>query len=69
MKEEIDSKWDESAWAKRIEQKEKRRALSDFDRFKVMKLRKQVRLTAINLDMSLQTTTMELITTREIYLS
>ncbi|KAI4215498.1 MAG: hypothetical protein LQ351_001967 [Letrouitia transgressa] len=42
-KEEVESKWDQSAWAKRREQREKRRALSDFERFKVLKLRKQAR--------------------------
>ena len=41
-KEEVESKWDESAWAKRREQREKRRNLSDFDRFKVLRLKKQV---------------------------
>lgn len=41
-KEEVEKKWDESAWAKRREQREKRRGLSDFERFKVLKLRKQV---------------------------
>lgn len=42
-KEGIEQKWDESAWAKKREQREKRRTLSDFERFKVMRLRKQVR--------------------------
>lgn len=41
-KSEVDEKWAESAWAKKREQREKRRGLSDFDRFKVMRLRKQV---------------------------
>lgn len=41
-KEEVDAKWEESTWAKRREQREKRRALSDFERFKVLRLRKQV---------------------------
>ena len=41
-KEEVDSKWDQSAWAKRRDQRQKRRGLSDFERFKVMKLKKQV---------------------------
>lgn len=39
----VDEKWDESAWAKRRDRREKRRALTDFERFKVLKLRKQVR--------------------------
>ncbi|KAL2055024.1 hypothetical protein ABVK25_004846 [Lepraria finkii] len=42
-KEEVEQQWDESAWAKRREQREKRRNLSDFDRFKVLKLKKQAR--------------------------
>ena len=41
-KAEVEKKWGESAWAKRREQREKRRNLSDFDRFKVLKLKKQV---------------------------
>ena len=39
----IESKWQESTWAKKRAQKERRRALTDFERFKVMKLRKQSR--------------------------
>lgn len=42
-KEEVESKWETSAWAKRRDQREKRRALTDFERFKVMKLKKQTR--------------------------
>ncbi|KAK4695017.1 large subunit ribosomal protein L14e, partial [Lecanoromycetidae sp. Uapishka_2] len=42
-KEEVEKKWEESAWAKRREQREKRRNLSDFDRFKVLRLKKQAR--------------------------
>ncbi|KAL8704129.1 MAG: hypothetical protein Q9201_002713 [Fulgogasparrea decipioides] len=42
-KAEVESKWDQSAWAKRREQREKRRALSDFERFKVMRLKKRAR--------------------------
>ena len=40
-KEGIVEKWEQSAWAKKREQREKRRGLSDFERFKVMRLRKQ----------------------------
>lgn len=40
---QIDAKWKESSWAKRKEQNERRRALTDFDRFKVMRLKKQRR--------------------------
>lgn len=39
----IEAKWQESAWAKKRSQKEKRRALTDFERFKVLRLRKQAR--------------------------
>ncbi|KXJ94059.1 ribosomal protein L14 [Microdochium bolleyi] len=39
----IDSKWKESSWAKRKEQNERRRALTDFERFKVLRLKKQRR--------------------------
>ncbi|MCJ1300963.1 hypothetical protein MMC08_003762 [Hypocenomyce scalaris] len=42
-KADVEKKWDESAWAKKREQREKRRTLSDFERFKVMRLRKQAR--------------------------
>lgn len=40
-KEEIDKKWAESSWAKKREQQQRRRALTDFERFKVMRLKKQ----------------------------
>ncbi|PSS22015.1 hypothetical protein M430DRAFT_65246 [Amorphotheca resinae ATCC 22711] len=39
----IEAKWQESSWAKKRAQKERRRALTDFERFKVMRLRKQAR--------------------------
>ena len=39
----IEAKWQESAWAKKRAQRERRRALTDFERFKVMRLRKQAR--------------------------
>ncbi|KAI9768992.1 MAG: hypothetical protein M1840_004588 [Geoglossum simile] len=42
-KAEVESKWSQSSWAKKRDQRERRRALSDFERFKVMKLRKQTR--------------------------
>ncbi|KAL8752329.1 MAG: hypothetical protein Q9184_005769 [Pyrenodesmia sp. 2 TL-2023] len=42
-KEEVEAKWEKSAWAKRREQRVKRRGLNDFERFKVMKLKKQAR--------------------------
>merc|ERR1712095_78857 len=36
-KDGITKKWEESAWAKRMEMKAKRKGLNDFDRFKLMK--------------------------------
>ncbi|KAF2654079.1 60S ribosomal protein L14 [Lophiostoma macrostomum CBS 122681] len=41
--EKVDEKFAESTWAKKSAQFQKRRQLSDFERFKVMKLRKQAR--------------------------
>lgn len=42
-KAEIDQKWKDSNWAKKRDQKAKRSALTDFDRFKVLRLKKQRR--------------------------
>lgn len=42
-KNEIDAKWKETNWFKRRQQIERRQALTDFDRFKVMRLKKQRR--------------------------
>ncbi|MCJ1364521.1 hypothetical protein MMC16_003632 [Acarospora aff. strigata] len=42
-KAEVQTKWEESAWAQNRERRQKRRALTDFERFKVMRLRKQAR--------------------------
>lgn len=42
-KAEIDKKWKESNWAKKRDQQAKRSGLSDFDRFKVLRLKKQRR--------------------------
>ncbi|KAJ4409951.1 hypothetical protein N0V85_004036 [Neurospora sp. IMI 360204] len=39
----IDAKWKETNWAKKQLQQERRKALTDFDRFKVMRLKKQRR--------------------------
>merc|ERR1712137_430425 len=36
-KEQINQKWAETTWAKKIEQRNKRAVLTDFDRFKLMK--------------------------------
>lgn len=38
----IDSKWANSPYAKKIEKATRRKQLNDFERFKVMRLRKQV---------------------------
>ncbi|MCJ1481101.1 hypothetical protein MMC06_001257 [Schaereria dolodes] len=51
-KEGIEEKWDQSAWAKKRIQKERRAALTDFERFKVMRLRKQVGCSALQEDTS-----------------
>ncbi|KZZ93614.1 60S ribosomal protein L14-B [Ascosphaera apis ARSEF 7405] len=42
-KNEIDAKWAESSYSKKKEQADKRRNLTDFERFKVMRLKKQAR--------------------------
>ncbi|KAK0655792.1 ribosomal protein L14-domain-containing protein [Cercophora newfieldiana] len=42
-KAEIDAKWKEGNWAKKQLQQERRQSLTDFDRFKVMRLKKQRR--------------------------
>ncbi|CEP24977.1 60S ribosomal protein L14-B [Cyberlindnera jadinii] len=39
----VSEKWAQSSWAKKIAQRETRRGLSDFDRFKVLVLKKQQR--------------------------
>lgn len=41
-KNEIDQKWAQSSWAKKKEQQDRRKNLGDFERFKVMRLKKQV---------------------------
>jgi large subunit ribosomal protein L14e len=45
----VEEKFNGSAWAKKRAQFAKRRQLNDFERFKVMKLRKQVRNDAAGL--------------------
>jgi large subunit ribosomal protein L14e len=40
---EVEKKWEEGAFAKNRSKSAKRRALNDFERFKVMRLKKQVR--------------------------
>ncbi|KAL2023566.1 hypothetical protein VTK56DRAFT_2174 [Thermocarpiscus australiensis] len=39
----VDAKWKETNWAKKQVQQELRKSLTDFDRFKVMRLKKQRR--------------------------
>lgn len=41
-KNEVDSKWSEAGAAKRRKQQQTRKNLTDFERFKVMRLKKQV---------------------------
>ncbi|CAG8444046.1 4280_t:CDS:2 [Ambispora gerdemannii] len=36
-------KWNKTSWAKKLENRKKRASLSDFDRFKLLKLKKQRR--------------------------
>ena len=40
-KEGVQAKWDATAWAKKLANKKKRAALTDFDRYKVMVAKKQ----------------------------
>lgn len=41
-KEDVLAKWDKSSWAKKLDDRKKRSVLTDFDRFKLLKLKKQV---------------------------
>jgi len=41
-KAEVEQKWDNSTWAKTRASTVRRRQLTDFERYKVMRLRKQV---------------------------
>ncbi|KAG1239924.1 hypothetical protein G6F68_018164 [Rhizopus microsporus] len=43
-KSEVVAAWNKTAWAKKIEQRNVRASLSDFDRFKLLKFKNQVRL-------------------------
>ncbi|KAI9805002.1 MAG: hypothetical protein M1833_006305 [Piccolia ochrophora] len=40
-KAEVEKKWEQNSWAKKADKNQRRRNLSDFERFKAMKLRKQ----------------------------
>ncbi|KAJ2665517.1 hypothetical protein IW148_001638 [Coemansia sp. RSA 1199] len=42
-KEQVVEAWQKTAWAKKLEARSRRAAMSDFERFKVMRLRKQQR--------------------------
>lgn len=44
----VEQEWDKSNWAKARANGLKRRQLGDFERFKVMRLKKQVRFRGIN---------------------
>ena len=46
-KENINVKWEQTSWARRISSKVKRQQLTDFDRFKLKVLRQQVRIVAL----------------------
>lgn len=41
LEEDVQKKWDETSWAKKLSAKKKRAKLSDFDRFKVMVAKKK----------------------------
>lgn len=40
---QVEAKWNNSAWAKKIAQRQRRRELTDFERFQVLVLKKQRR--------------------------
>ncbi|KAI8322786.1 hypothetical protein GQ54DRAFT_303803 [Martensiomyces pterosporus] len=42
-KEQVVEAWQKTAWAQKLEARKRRAAMSDFDRFKVMRLKKQQR--------------------------
>lgn len=42
-KQQVDAKWKKTAWAAKLLKREVRAKITDFDRFKVMVLRKQSR--------------------------
>ncbi|KAJ2695142.1 hypothetical protein H4R19_005860, partial [Coemansia spiralis] len=42
-KEQVVEAWQKTAWAKKLEARKRRVAMSDFDRFKLMRLKKQQR--------------------------
>ncbi|KAJ1828694.1 hypothetical protein IWW55_006316, partial [Coemansia sp. RSA 2706] len=42
-KEQVVEAWQKTAWAQKLEARKRRAAMSDFDRFKLMRLRKQQR--------------------------
>ncbi|KAG9355721.1 hypothetical protein JZ751_000559 [Albula glossodonta] len=45
-KAQVNEKWAETSWAKKIEARQKRAKMSDFDRFKVMKAKKMVSISS-----------------------
>ncbi|KAH8811645.1 putative nascent polypeptide-associated complex subunit alpha [Xylogone sp. PMI_703] len=52
----VEAKWAESSWAKKRAQRERRKALTDFERFKVLRLRKQARF-GVRTSLAQRTTT------------
>ncbi|KAJ2157038.1 hypothetical protein GGF46_004783 [Coemansia sp. RSA 552] len=51
-KQEVVEAWNKSSWAKKLEARKRRAAMTDFDRFKLMRLKKQQR-TIINRQVAL----------------
>lgn len=43
-KSQVEAAWNKTAWAKKLEQRKIRAGLSDFDRYKLLKLKNQVSL-------------------------
>ncbi|KAJ4512901.1 hypothetical protein HRR83_005243 [Exophiala dermatitidis] len=53
---EVDNKWAQSSWAKKREQQDRRRNLTDFERFKVMRLKKQARFETLKAQAKIRAT-------------
>ncbi|KAL2415565.1 hypothetical protein ABEF94_000048, partial [Exophiala dermatitidis] len=49
-------KWAQSSWAKKREQQDRRRNLTDFERFKVMRLKKQARFETLKAQAKIRAT-------------
>ncbi|KAL2424560.1 hypothetical protein ABEF95_003140, partial [Exophiala dermatitidis] len=50
------NKWAQSSWAKKREQQDRRRNLTDFERFKVMRLKKQARFETLKAQAKIRAT-------------